>query len=472
MTNRLLLRSPQQRITLIYLLAAALWIFFSDGLLLFFFDIDEGLIPGISIIKGILFVLVTSLILYRHLRHEFEQRFQLEAELQERIEQARRSQVEVEQSEYRFRKAIEEAPHPIALFADDREILTLSRAWLEITGYTRDQLATLDDWAERAYGVGKAPVMAGIDRLFDLESRVDEGEFTITCADGSQRVWLFSSTPLDRLPDGRRIVMSIATDITEQKRAEGFILENERLKARFQKEQERNLFVQRIISALSHDLRTPLTNIASAKEMLALYYDRMDDDRRRERLATIERQVQFALELLEDTVSLARGNRDDVPFRPAPVNIAALCRVSVDELQSTEHNGRRVRFSNHSSLEIAAVDEVLVSRILVNLLSNALKYSPHDSEVRLELDQADHRLILRVIDRGIGIQADDLPHIFEPFYRAANSGDVDGTGLGLSIVKDCVNRHHGHISVESTPAQGSTFTVELPLETTADPVAT
>jgi len=575
MFNTSLIRQPHIRITAGYFVVASLWIFFSDSIL-HSIGIDEELIPGLSILKGIAFVVTTSLLLLLGLRREFQHRTSLENELREHI-------IRAEQSENRFRKAVEEAPQPIVIFAEDGEITTISRTWMEITGYTREQLGTVESWSNLAYGQQKKPIQEGIDRLFELDGRTDEGEFTIRCADASERIWLFSSTPLGRLPDSRRIVMSIATDVTErakaerqlhvkdsaieatvtpialadmeaqltyvnpafvemwkledkaqaigrsihefwlspataekvtntllergvftgeltakladeniadvevtasmvrdesgqpicligsfknvteQKRADAYALENERLKANFQQEQDRNAFVMRIISALSHDLRTPLTVILTSKDLLMNYFERMKPEKRLEKLDIIGRQIQFALNLLEDTVAMARGHLGDVPFRPIPVNIAALCQVSVNELRASEQFPQPLEFTNHFGTEFVKIDELLVSRILLNLLSNAVKYSSDMSPVRLELAREDEKIILRVIDHGIGISHEVLPHIFDPFYRSDEVTDIAGTGLGLSIVKDCVERHGGEIHVESEVGQGTTFTVKLPL---------
>ncbi len=136
------------------------------------------------------------------------------------IDERKRTEEALRQSEDRFRTAIEFAPFPIIIHAEDGEVLALSQTWLDITGYTPAEIPTVDAWTERAYGQRQPQVMAVIERLYALNERVDEGEFVITCKDGSQRIWEFSSTPLGRLPDGRRSVISIAVDVTERKTAE------------------------------------------------------------------------------------------------------------------------------------------------------------------------------------------------------------------------------------------------------------
>ncbi len=124
--------------------------------------------------------------------------------------------------EARFRRAIADAPIPVILHAEDGAILQISRALTELTGYPPEDLPTLGAWLERAYGTG-APaerVAADLDRLYDLDTRVDEGEYEIRTADGEMRVWQFSSSPVGTDGQGRRLVVSMAADITERRRAE------------------------------------------------------------------------------------------------------------------------------------------------------------------------------------------------------------------------------------------------------------
>jgi signal transduction histidine kinase len=108
------------------------------------------------------------------------------------------------------------------------------------------------------------------------------------------------------------------------------------------------------------------------------------------------------------------------------------------------------------------LDEKLMRHILGNLLSNALKYSPDGKAVDFEVVADEHSLRFTVQDRGIGIPAEDIPHLFETFHRARNVGNISGTGLGLAIVKKAVDLHGGRIDVESRLGQGSRFVVILP----------
>ncbi len=138
-----------------------------------------------------------------------------------------RAEEALQESEARFRRAVLESPFPTILHAEDGEVITINEAWVEISGYSQDDISTIADWTEKAYGERKALVESGIDQLYSLDRRVDEGEYVITTSSGEERTWHFHSAPLGRLPDGRRLVLSIAADITERKRAAEALRESE-----------------------------------------------------------------------------------------------------------------------------------------------------------------------------------------------------------------------------------------------------
>ncbi len=120
------------------------------------------------------------------------------------------------ETQERFRRAVEEAPFPIMIHAENGEVLALSRAWTEISGYVRADIPTIADWTGLAYGEQQQAVRVVINQLYDLQQRVAQGEYRITCKDGSQRDWEFSSVALGSLADGRRLAMSMAADVTER----------------------------------------------------------------------------------------------------------------------------------------------------------------------------------------------------------------------------------------------------------------
>ncbi len=136
------------------------------------------------------------------------------------ITERRKAQQELKVSEERFRRAVLESPFPIMIHADDGEVLQISKVWTELTGYTPEEIPTLSAWTQRAYGERKDIEKSRIDKLFDLDTKVEEGEYVITSKDGQSLIWAFSSAPLGKLPSGRRLVISMAMDVTGRKQAE------------------------------------------------------------------------------------------------------------------------------------------------------------------------------------------------------------------------------------------------------------
>jgi diguanylate cyclase (GGDEF)-like protein/PAS domain S-box-containing protein len=145
---------------------------------------------------------------------------QLEKRVEERTAELRQKNDELGRSEERFRRAVEEAPFPIMIHAQDGEVIALSRAWIEITGYALAEIPTIAAWAERAHGENCQPILDRIRTLHSAKRHKAEGEYEIHCKDGSTRIWDFSSVSLGSLPDGRRMAISMASDVTDRKAAE------------------------------------------------------------------------------------------------------------------------------------------------------------------------------------------------------------------------------------------------------------
>ena len=132
------------------------------------------------------------------------------------------------ESEQRFRRAVEDAPFPIMLHAEDGEVLQINTTWSDLTGYTYEDIPTTRAWAQQAYGDRAASILANrITQIYSFESRQDEGELSITRKDGNQCIWQFSSAPLGLLPDGRRVAISMAADTTQRRQAESALRESE-----------------------------------------------------------------------------------------------------------------------------------------------------------------------------------------------------------------------------------------------------
>lgn len=227
-------------------------------------------------------------------------------------------------------------------------------------------------------------------------------------------------------------------------------------------EREKRQLKSRLVAMFSHDFRNPLASILSSSSIIRNYEDRLTPERKRQHLDRIDGAVHLLVQMLDDMLMIAEIESDHLEINPVDIDLPHFIENIVDEFRLIDHSAHHLTFYNSLSHPIEA-DPKLMRQIITNLISNAIKYSPTASEIIIDLSESAGRLSLSVQDQGIGIPEDEIPLLFEPFHRAANTGDIKGTGLGLSIVKDCVERQQGRISVESQLDRGTTFRVDLPL---------
>ena len=216
-------------------------------------------------------------------------------------------------------------------------------------------------------------------------------------------------------------------------------------------------------SDVSHELRTPISVI------LAQCSECLEDEgltaRQREQLLLIERKAKDMAGMISQLLFLSRADQGRQPLQREPVNVSELTLMTAEEQQLlADAEGRGVRISCDAGSDITAcVDETLFIRLLVNLISNAVSYSRPNGKVTVSLSCADGELTGTVRDNGIGISEEDLPHIWERFYRADASRQPGGhSGLGLSMVKWIAEAHGGSVEAESRLGEGSTFTFHMP----------
>jgi two-component system, OmpR family, phosphate regulon sensor histidine kinase PhoR len=261
---------------------------------------------------------------------------------------------------------------------------------------------------------------------------------------GRARVLAVQGTPLPGTPPAGAVL--VFHDVTEVRRLE-------RVRQDF-------------VANASHELKTPLASIKSYTEALldgALH----DESVNAHFLRQIDAQADRLNQLIMDMLSLARLDSGQELLHLAPMFLAPLVRRCV-EAQRGRAEAKRLDYGLNPApaddATVAVADEEAIRQIVDNLIDNAIKYTPEGGRVRVTLRDEGESLALEVADSGIGIPRDDLPRIFERFYRVdkARSRALGGTGLGLSIVKNLVGALGGQVAVDSRLGAGSTFTVRLP----------
>ena len=220
------------------------------------------------------------------------------------------------------------------------------------------------------------------------------------------------------------------------------------------------------VANVSHELRTPLSIIKGYTETLVDGHHDMPVTDRDKFLRTIQRHTERLNSLLEDLLTLSRLESINPGLRRESTGLSALIATVIDDYRARPAAAdHQLHFAIDPNVGELLLDPLKITQVLENLLDNALKYTPKGSHIDVSARRREQEVEVCIRDNGPGIPTDDLPHIFERFYRVdkGRSRDKGGTGLGLSIVKHIVQLHGGRVWVESTLGQGTAFFFGLPV---------
>ncbi len=243
------------------------------------------------------------------------------------------------------------------------------------------------------------------------------------------------------------------------------------LEKALQKERELNELRSSFISTASHQFRTPLTVIQSGVEIMNMYLEDFSDEKRKpfeKHFKRIEIEVARLQDLMNDVLLLGRSDAKRTPFHPQTLDLVDFCGNLIENKYNARYpDERKIIFIVEGKKQLVAFDPKLLHHSLENILSNCYKYS-ESGNIHLKIKFEYESVNISITDQGIGIPENDLSNLFQPFYRASNSTDIQGTGLGLSIVKDFIDEHQGQIFVMSELNKGTTVTISLPLKNNID----
>ncbi len=232
-----------------------------------------------------------------------------------------------------------------------------------------------------------------------------------------------------------------------------------------EKEKELNELKSRFITTASHEFRTPLGTILSSASLIGRYNDTADIEKRNKHIERIKSSVTNLTEILNDFLSLEKLEEGIILCHPEQFDFSKAVIDLAEDMRHIAKLGQTIELNYSGSHEVF-MDRQLIKNALINLFSNAIKYSPENKPIVVTVDITGEKLRIDIEDKGIGIPAEDQPNVFERFYRAKNSGNIQGTGLGLNIVKKYVELMDGTISFVSNLNEGTIFTVEIPLPLT------
>lgn len=272
----------------------------------------------------------------------------------------------------------------------------------------------------------------------------------------TERLWSLADITL------LKVVSQIIINALQNQAIVENIIDREKLQTALAKEKEIVTNRNDILSTLSHEIRTPLTSMSMAVDLLRHKLGNESTNNEAKHLDRIQSQV-FRLDSMLDSLSIAiQSEGGYLKFNPKPIDLTIFCQKLMDRLQIMVLQTQSLLFEHNTARNIFTGDVVLLDHILMNLLTNAIKYSPDGGNITLEIQHTATDTIFAIQDEGLGISEDDQQKLFKPYFRANNVGKIRGTGLGLKIVKDCVDLHGGVITVDSELGKGTTFTIIFP----------
>lgn len=265
-------------------------------------------------------------------------------------------------------------------------------------------------------------------------------------------------------------ILLIGQDITElsayRQSLEQQVFERTKaLKSALESEKKLVEVKDRFVSMASHEFRSPIGYIRRNIEAIKDQIERLSPEDIRNRLLKIQSQADHLSSLLEDVLTIGKTGATNTKIKAnlKPVELKEFFLRIIDEVQTNTHHSHQIKLDFPMESDIIESDENLLRNIFVNLLTNAIKFSPGKDVVFVSVRRNSDLVECRVEDQGLGIGEEDLPKIFEPFHRGDNVQKIKGTGLGLPIVKKAVETLGGEVEVQSKPAVGTIFTVKLNL---------
>jgi len=252
-------------------------------------------------------------------------------------------------------------------------------------------------------------------------------------------------------------------EIQERKSAEDALREKEKaLRKAYEREKELNNLKSRFVSMASHEFRTPLSTILSSAELIEAYNEMGQDAKRVKHILRIRSAVNNLTSILNDFLSLSKLEEGKVISQPMEFVLNDFCDDLLEDILPLLKPGQKVITSEGNRNTVIFLDHKILKNILLNLFSNAIKYSEQDKSIYFEFFMDDKMLHFSIRDEGIGIPVEEHEYLFTRFFRAHNVENIQGTGLGLNIVKRYLELMEGIIQFESTLGVGTRFQISLP----------
>ena len=236
-----------------------------------------------------------------------------------------------------------------------------------------------------------------------------------------------------------------------------------KMKNALKKERELNELKTKFLSLVSHEFKTPLSGILTSVILLEKYQLSEQQEKRNKHLKTITKKVHYLNKVLNDFASLEKLDSSNESYKFTIFNLSKIINEVVYNANMILKSGQHINVLQNTSDFVLHQDEKILELVLNNIIYNAIRYSPENTEINLDISKKGKNLIIEISDHGIGIPKNDQKFIFNRYFRAENVLNIPGTGIGLNIIKTHLKNMGGTIDFKSQENKGSTFFVELPI---------
>jgi two-component system, LuxR family, sensor kinase FixL len=256
---------------------------------------------------------------------------------------------------------------------------------------------------------------------------------------------------------------NLQEEVSKRKVVEdALILSENELRQALSKEKELNDLKSKFVTLASHEFRTPLSTILSSTNLIAKYVDAETQDKRERHIKKISQAVHNLNNILNDFLSLGKLEEGKIAFEVTEFSLKNLIDDVAEQLEGMLKSNQKIIVFADEKIRLVN-DKNMTRNVLINLVSNAIKYSPEGSEIIVRAAKDPDKVTIYVEDKGIGIPESEQKNIFSRFFRAYNAGAIQGTGLGLHLVFNYAEKMGGNVGFESKLGEGSKFFISLPL---------
>ena len=262
---------------------------------------------------------------------------------------------------------------------------------------------------------------------------------------------------LEAKVEERTAILKEALQRLEQSQAE--------LNEALDKERELNEIKSRFVSMASHEFRTPLSAVLSSASLLSKYTTTEEQDKRNRHIVRIKDSVKHLNDLLEDFLSLGKLDEGKLGAISIEFDLAETIDETAEDMKGILKAGQQIDH-RHEGSKIIVADKKMIKNIMINLISNAVKFSEENALIKIRSKVSDGKATISVQDQGIGISEEDQDHLFSSFFRGKNAINIQGTGLGLHIVKRYLDLMGGSVELKSKLEEGTTVTLIIPVNNT------